>query len=201
MADGSIASPDARIARPGRAWFEPLAIVATIVLMVVSVLLVHWDQTRDDRQATTAIVMMSAIESGMPDALESHLADYDARLGFRLPQRKGDCLTMLHLAARTGNPRIVRLLVAAGDIPTVRDYKGMTAFEIAVDARQPAVIPALYRDVPAEAPTTGNAATGAAAPVRPWCAALAAALRHGDEATAALVRAHAAPDEDLSTCR
>lgn len=201
MNDGRIASADERTVRPARAWIEPSAIVATIALMVISVYLVHLDQTRDSRHAVTAIVMTAAIEAGMPDSVESHLDDYDARLGFLLPRRAGDCLTMLHLAARKGNPRIVRMLVEAGDSPEVRDYAGMTAFEIAVDARQPAVIPALYRDASAADTESGTGVAPGTAPDGPWCAALAAALRHGDEATAALIRAHAAPDEDVSPCR
>ncbi|MFM8537697.1 MAG: hypothetical protein ACKOES_06470 [Planctomycetaceae bacterium] len=201
MNDDCTASPSPTMMRAdarGKAWLDALAIAATVVLMVVSIYLVHRDQTRDSDQKIAVIMITSAIQEDNLPWFELNLAEYDPRLGFLLGRREGDCLTMLHLAVRRGNPKIVRMLVEAGDIPTVRDYAGMTAFEIAVHARTPAVIPTLYRE-PA-APASPAAGTGTA-PDRPWCEALAAALRHGDEETAALIRAHAAPDDDLSDCR
>lgn len=173
--DPALAGPGCS-ARAPRVWVEPVAVVVAAGILLGTVGWMGLRKLAESDRAMAPGLLQHAVRSGSPESVDAVLASYDTRLPFVLPTRAGDCATFLHLAAERGEPRIVRSLVEAGDIPAARSFTGRTAFAIAIDAGHPQVIPALY-GVP-EDPGPKEAESD------PWQRARAIAMQHGDLETA-----------------
>jgi len=98
--------------------------------------------------ADATVQVLDAISSGDHSTLERLLRDDPA-----LAQVHEEGLTLLHLAADNGNPRVVRVLLDAGLDPQAASHDGVTALDLAREAGNPDVIalldPTMNASVPA----------------------------------------------------